>query len=81
MRGLVADGYRSILQRVVDLKTEPAEAPASSDYVPLDQPLANPVIAALQPDSQNSDLAKRLIDRLDAVQRVMARPAGLLAAR
>ena len=74
--GFVADGFRSILRLVVDLRPEAAEAPAGSYYVPLDQPLANLAIAALEPDSQNSYLANRLIDRLDAVRRVLARPAG-----
>lgn len=81
VRGVVADGYRSILQLVVELKAEALEAPAGSYYVPLDQPLANLVIAALEPDSQNSYVANRRIDRLDAARRVTARPAGVLAAR
>ena len=76
VHGFVADGFRSILRLVVDLRPEAAEAPAGSYYVPLDQPLANLAIAALEPDSQNSYLANRLIDRLDAVRRVVARPAG-----
>ena len=76
VRGSVADGHRTLLRLVVDLKPEPMDAPAGSHYVPLDQPLANLVIAALEPDSPNSYLANRLIERLDAVRRVMARPAG-----
>ena len=74
VRGIVADGYRTILRLVVDLRAEPAHAPAGSWYVPLDQPLANLVLAALEPDSQNSFVANRVIDRLDAARRVVARP-------
>lgn len=80
VRGIVSDGFRTILQLVVDLRVEPAEAPADSWYVPLDQPLANLVIAALEPDTQNSYLANRVIARLDAARRVLARPSpGVLA--
>jgi hypothetical protein len=75
VRGIVSDGFRTILQLVVDLRAEPAELPAGSWYVPLDQPLANLAIAALEPDSQNSYVANRLIDRLDAARRVLVRPA------
>ena len=81
VRGNVGDGWRTLLQLAVGLRPEAADAPAGSFYVALDQPLANLVIAALEPDSQNSYLAHRLIDRLDAVRRVMARPAGVLVAR
>ena len=78
--GVAADGQRSILQLVVDLRLETTDLPAGSWYVPLDQPLANLAIAALEPDTQNSFIANRLIDRLDAVRRLLARPpAGLLA--
>jgi len=80
VRGVAADGQRQILQLVVDLQVQAAEAPTGSWYVPLDQPLANLAIAALEPDSQNSYVANRLIDRLDAARRVLARPpAGVLA--
>jgi hypothetical protein len=80
VRGIVSDGYRTILRLVVDLRAEPADAPAGSWYVALDQPLANLVIAALEPDSQNSLLANRVIDRLDAARRVTVRPAPRLLA-
>ena len=78
--GAAADGQRSIVQLVVDLSLETVDLPAGSWYVPLDQPLANLAIAALEPDTQNSFVANRLIDRLDAARRLLARPpAGLLA--
>jgi hypothetical protein len=43
-------------------------------YVPLDQPLANLVVAALEPDTQNSYLANHIVSDLAAQARVMARP-------
>lgn len=43
-------------------------------YVPLDQPLANLVVAALEPDTQNGFVANRIIGTLANVARVMARP-------
>jgi hypothetical protein len=49
-------------------------APAGSFYVPLNQPMANLVLAALEPDTQNSYFANRLLSRLDQVMRVHARP-------
>ena len=79
VRGTVADGVRTILQLVVGLRAEPLHAPAGSFYLPLNQPLANLAIAALEPDTQNSFVANRLIDRLDAVRRVMVMPTGRLA--
>lgn len=60
----------------VEVETVPAliDAPAGSYYVPLDQPFANLAIAALEPDSQNSYLANRIISSTAAVSRVMVRP-------
>lgn len=78
VRGIVADGFRTILQLVVELQPQDLAAPAGSWYVPLDQPLANLVIAALEPDSQNSYVANRLIDRLDAARRVLVQPEPAL---
>ena len=81
VRGNVADGWRTILQLAVGLRPGSADAPAGSDYLALDHPLANRVIAALEPGSQNRYLANRPIDRLNAVRRVMARPGGVPVAR
>jgi hypothetical protein len=47
---------------------------AGSYYVPLDQPLANLVIAALEPDTQNSFVAHGIVGKVDGVARVMAPP-------
>lgn len=62
-------------QRVtVALEAAEWQAPAGSFYVPLDQPLAHLVAAALEPDTAHGWFAHRLLPRLDAVQRVMAPP-------
>jgi hypothetical protein len=42
--------------------------------VSLDQPFANLVLAALEPDTQNSYVANRIIASTAGVSRVMARP-------
>ena len=51
------------------------DAPPGSYYVPLSQPLANLVMAALEPDTQNSYFANQLIDSLASAARVMSEPA------
>ncbi len=66
---------REAPQRVaVSLQPGTLEAPAGSFYVPLDQPLAHLVAAALEPDTAHAWFTHRLLPRLDAVQRVMAPP-------
>jgi len=42
--------------------------------VSLEQPLANLAIAALEPDTQNSFFANRLLRSLDDAARVMSKP-------
>ena len=49
VRGNVADGWRSILQLAVGLRPKAADAPAGSYHVALDPPLANRLIATLEP--------------------------------
>ncbi len=77
VRGTAADGNQTILRvqarlaPVQELRAEPG-----SHYLPLDQPLANLAIAALEPDTQNSYFANRVLTRLDAAMRVMVRPEG-----
>jgi hypothetical protein len=60
----------------VRVQTVPAllDVKAGSYYVPLEQPLGNLVLAALEPDTQNSYLANRIVESLDDQARVMARP-------
>lgn len=49
-------------------------APAGSFYVPLAQPLAHLVVAALEPDTPSSWFSHHLVGRLDMVRRVLAPP-------
>ena len=74
-RGAISDNQNSI--RVLRVQTKPSQlVPApGSYYVTLSQPLAALVSAALEPDSQNSFAANRLLD-IDAGQlrRVMRSP-------
>jgi hypothetical protein len=43
-------------------------------YVPLDQPLANLIVAALEPDTQNSFFANRIVTSATGEARLLARP-------
>ncbi len=60
----------------LQVETQPAllDVVPGSWYVPLDQPLANLIVAALEPDTQNSYLANRIVTDLAAQARVMAKP-------
>jgi hypothetical protein len=78
VRGSVADAAHTAIAVQVDLVARAALAPAGSWYVSLDQPMANLVIAALEPDTPSSYFANRLLPTLDAVLRVRAPPAGTL---
>jgi len=51
------------------------DAPVGSYYVPLSQPLANLVIAALEPDTQSSYFSNRLLTDLANAARVMSEPS------
>ena len=73
VRGTIADAG-GILRVEVDTVAALIDAPAGSYYVPLDQPFANLAVAALEPDSQNSYVANRIIASTAGVSRVMARP-------
>jgi len=46
---------------------------AGSYYVPLDQPLGNLIIAALEPDTQNSFFANRLVNSISGQARMLER--------
>ena len=63
-----ARGEVSLVRGVID-------APVGSYYVPLSQPLANLVIAALEPDTQSSYFANQLVSDLAGVARVMSEPS------
>jgi hypothetical protein len=73
VRGTIADAGQ-IVKVEVALVRGVIDAPAGSFYVPLNQPLANLVIAALEPDTQNSYFATQLIDSVGSAARVMAEP-------
>ena len=73
VRGAIADAAPLLRLQV---QTVPAliDVPAGSYYVSLEQPLANLVVAALEPDTQNSYLANRIVTDLAGQVRVLARP-------
>lgn len=62
--------------RLVQVSLAPRRltAEAGSWYVPLDQPLANLVLVAMEPDSPNSYFANRLVPTLDTAARVLVAP-------
>ena len=72
------DGGSVVLERRTQ-KTQPVrsaiDAPAGSFYVPLNQGLANLAVAALEPDTESSYFANRLIDSLASTARVMSVPS------
>lgn len=72
-RGSIADGG-GVLRVQVALAPALIDAVAGSYYVGLDQPLANLVIAALEPDTQNSFVTNRIVDRVGAQARVLKPP-------
>ena len=73
VRGAIADAGQ-IVKTEVALVRGVIDAPTGSYYVPLNQPLANLVIAALEPDTQSSYFANPLIDSLAGSARVMSEP-------
>ena len=73
VRGSIADGG-SVAKVQVEMVTAFIEAPAGSYYVPLDQPLANLVIAAMEPDTQNSYVTHGIVSSVGAQARVLTRP-------
>jgi hypothetical protein len=72
-RGGVDDGLGVRLVRVVT-EVVPLPVPAGSWWVPLDQPLANRVVAALEPDTPGSWFAQRVLPALASAARVMVVP-------
>lgn len=74
VRGAITDAGQ-IVKAEVALVRGVIDAPPGSYYVPLNQPLANLVMAALEPDTQSSYFANRLIESLAGSARVMAEPA------
>lgn len=77
-RGTIDDGAEAGI-RVLAVRTEPVGAvvPPGSVYVGLDQPLGALIAAALEPDSQNSWAANRLLAiEQDSLLRVRAPPGA-----
>src|SRR5207247_2452831 len=72
VRGTIADAGSAVIRVQVALAPQPLAAPAGSYYVSLEQPLANLAVAALEPDTQNSFFANRLLRSLDDVPRAAA---------
>lgn len=73
VRGTISDAA-GVLH--VQVQTVPTlmDVKAGGYYVPLEQPLANLVIAAMEPDSQNSFVTSGIVTSVDAEARVMSRP-------
>jgi hypothetical protein len=74
VRGSIADAG-GVLRVSVELVPALIDVPLGSYYVGLDQPLANLVIAAMEPDTQNSYLGNRIVGSVSAQARVLTRPA------
>ncbi|MBK8865949.1 MAG: peptidase M14 [Betaproteobacteria bacterium] len=72
-RGGVDDGLGLRLVRVV-ADAAPLPVPAGGWWVPLDQPLAHLVVAALEPDTPGSWFAQRVLPTLASAARVMVVP-------
>ena len=74
VRASMADGS-PIVQTEVALTRGVIDAPAGSYYVPLNQPLANLAMVALEPDTQSSYFANQLLENLASAARVMSEPS------
>ena len=74
-RGWTLNGQSSPQRVQVALVRSAIDVPAGSYYVPLNQPLASLVVAALEPDTQSSYFAHRVIGDLSDTARIMATPA------
>lgn len=72
---VLADSFKSTTAAGgVSLTRGLVDVPRGGYYVPLNQPLGNLVVAALEPDTPFSFLSQRLVADLSAVNRVMAPP-------
>jgi hypothetical protein len=70
----VAGGGQIIRAQVTPVRSA-IDVPAGSYFVSLNQPLSNLAVAALEPDTQSSYFANRLIANLADTARVMAPPS------
>ena len=78
VRGSIVDAG-GVLRVSVALLPALIDVEAGGYYVGLDQPLANLVIAALEPDTQNSYLANRIVSSVNVLARVMKRPEARMS--
>lgn len=74
VRGSIADAASTIVRVDVELQRGLLDTPMGSYYVPLSQPLAHLVVAAMEPDTQNSFFANRVQDALQNQARVVGEP-------
>lgn len=74
VRGTMANGPATFKMEVALMRGVIDAAPGSY-YVPLNQPLANLAIAALEPDTHSSFFANQLLDSLASTARVMSEPS------
>ena len=79
VRGSIADGD-GVLRVQVETVPSAVDAVMGSYYVSLNQPLANLVIAALEPDTQNSYITNRIVSAVQNQARVMLRPEARMTA-
>jgi hypothetical protein len=77
VRGTIADAG-GVLKVEVELVPSLIDAPIGSYFVPLTQPLANLVVAALEPDTQNSFVASRIVAGVDRQARLLDLPEARL---
>lgn len=72
--GNIAGGSGIVRVQVTPMRSA-IDAPPGSYYVPLNQPRVHLAVAALEPDTQNSYFANRLITELDHTARIMSTPS------
>ncbi|MCO4093231.1 MAG: peptidase M14 [Acidovorax sp.] len=72
--GNIAGGSGIVRVQVSPMRSA-IDAPPGSYYVPLNQPRAHLAVAALEPDTQNSYFANRLITELEHTARIMSTPS------
>ena len=68
-------GNREIVRAQVNTTRSAVDVPGGSYYVPLSQPLAHLAVAALEPDTQNSYFANRVLEEVGQTVRVMSPPS------
>ena len=79
VRGTIA-AAAPVINAQVSLVRGVYDVPRNSYYVTLNQPLGNLVLAALEPDTQNSYFANSVLPDLQSTVRVMTEPTVKLEA-